>query len=86
MNRLNKTESVIILYCRFTLFLRDPFFQIIYCAIHIQNPYICKYALTYKRSSIVKEIPFIHYFSATFPSVHVLLNKICLYILAQSAL
>ena len=31
MNRLNKTESAVFLYCRFSLFLRDPFFQIIYC-------------------------------------------------------
>ena len=29
MSRLNKTESVIFLYCRFSLFLKDPFFQII---------------------------------------------------------
>ena len=25
MNRLNKTESAVFLYCRFSLFLRDPF-------------------------------------------------------------
>ena len=30
MNRLNKTESDVFLYCRFSLFLKDPFFQIIY--------------------------------------------------------
>ena len=29
MNRLNKTESAVFLYCRFSLFLKDPFFQII---------------------------------------------------------
>ena len=29
MNRLNKTESVVYLYCRFSVFLKDPFFQII---------------------------------------------------------
>ena len=29
MNRLNKTESVVLLYCRFSLFLKDTFFQII---------------------------------------------------------
>ena len=29
MNRLNKTESTVFLYCRFSLFLKDPFFQII---------------------------------------------------------
>ena len=28
MNRLNKTQSVV-LYCRFSRFLKDPFFQII---------------------------------------------------------
>ena len=27
MNSLNKTESAIFLYCRFFLFLRDPFFR-----------------------------------------------------------
>ena len=30
MNRLNKTESAVFLYCRFSLILKDPFFQIIY--------------------------------------------------------
>ena len=29
INRLNKTETVVFSYCRFTLFTRDPFFQII---------------------------------------------------------
>ena len=28
MNRLNKTESADFLYCRFSLFRKDPFFQI----------------------------------------------------------
>ena len=31
MNRLNKTESAVFLYSRFSLFLKDPFFQIIEC-------------------------------------------------------
>ena len=26
MNKLNKTESAVFLYCRFSLFLKDPFF------------------------------------------------------------
>ena len=26
MNRLNKTKSAVFLYCRFSLFLKDPFF------------------------------------------------------------
>ena len=26
MNRLNKTEFAVFLYCRFSLFLKDPFF------------------------------------------------------------
>ena len=26
MNRLNKTESAVLLYCWFSIFLRDPFF------------------------------------------------------------
>ena len=26
MNRLNKTEPVVFLYCRFSLLLKDPFF------------------------------------------------------------
>ena len=30
MNRLNKTESAVFLYCRLALFLKDPFFQIIH--------------------------------------------------------
>ena len=25
MNRLNETESAVLLYCRFSLFLKDPF-------------------------------------------------------------
>ena len=29
MNRLNKTESAVFLLCRFSLFLKDPFFQFI---------------------------------------------------------
>ena len=29
MNRLNKTEPAVFLYCRFSLFLKDPVFQII---------------------------------------------------------
>ena len=29
MNRLNKTESAVFLYCRFSLFLKESFFQII---------------------------------------------------------
>ena len=28
MNRLNKTESAVFLYCKFSLFLKDPFFFI----------------------------------------------------------
>ena len=28
MNRLNKTEAAVFLYCWFSLFLKDPFFQI----------------------------------------------------------
>ena len=28
MNGLNKTETAVSLYCRFSLFLKDPFFQI----------------------------------------------------------
>ena len=30
MNRLDKTESAVFFSCSFSLFLRDPFFQIIY--------------------------------------------------------
>ena len=30
MNRRNKTESANFLYCRFSLFLKDPFLQIVY--------------------------------------------------------
>ena len=30
MKRLNKTRSAVFLYCRFCLFLKDLFFQIIY--------------------------------------------------------
>ena len=29
MNRLNETESAVFLYCRFSLFLKYPFFHII---------------------------------------------------------
>ena len=29
INRLNKTESAVFLYCRSSLFLKDPFFQVI---------------------------------------------------------
>ena len=29
MNRVNKSESAVFLYCRCSLFLKDPFFQII---------------------------------------------------------
>ena len=31
MNRLNETVAVVFLVCRFSLFLKDPFFQIILC-------------------------------------------------------
>ena len=34
MNRLNKTESAVFVYCRHSLFLKDLFFQIIYCVCH----------------------------------------------------
>ena len=27
INRLNKTESAVFIYCRFSLFLKDPFFR-----------------------------------------------------------
>ena len=38
MNRFNKTESAVFLYnCRFSLFLKDPFFQIIYLAAHVDT-------------------------------------------------
>ena len=30
INRLNKTESAVFLYCMFSLFLKDPLFQIIH--------------------------------------------------------
>ena len=29
VNRLNETESAVFSYCRFSLFLKEPFFQII---------------------------------------------------------
>ena len=29
MNILNKTESAVFLYCRFSLFLKDPLFRLI---------------------------------------------------------
>ena len=32
-NRLNKTESAVLLYCRFSLFLKDPIFQIIWTGL-----------------------------------------------------
>ena len=35
MNRLNETESAVFLYCRFSLFLKDPFFLIILTIDHI---------------------------------------------------
>ena len=34
MNRLNKTESAVFEYCRFSLFLKVPFFQIIKIKIY----------------------------------------------------
>ena len=34
MNRLNKTESAVFVYGRFSVFLKDPFFQIIYSIIN----------------------------------------------------
>ena len=37
MNRLNKTEFALFLYCSFSLYLKDPFFQIIY--IGFINPF-----------------------------------------------
>ena len=37
MNRLNKTESAVFLYRRFFLFLKDPFFQIIYLKLKRQQ-------------------------------------------------
>ena len=36
MNRLNKTESVVILKSRFFLFLKDPFFQIFWLDVAIE--------------------------------------------------
>ena len=45
MNRRNKTESAVFLHCRFSLFLKDLFFQIIYevCfhALHFEM-YTCQ--------------------------------------------
>ena len=46
MNRLNKIESVVVVFfnCRFSLFLKDPFFQIIwrsqqlsFCRVELVN-------------------------------------------------
>ena len=36
MNRLNKSESAVFLFCRFSLFLKDPFFFRLFGA-HINN-------------------------------------------------
>ena len=36
INRLNKTESAVFLYCRLSLFLKDPFFPDIYL-VHANN-------------------------------------------------
>ena len=36
MNRLNKTKSAIFLDCRFSLFLKDPFFHIILSVVIIK--------------------------------------------------
>ena len=30
MSRLNETESAVFLYCSFSLFLKDPFFSIVF--------------------------------------------------------
>ena len=36
-NRLNKTKSAVFLYCRFSLFLKDPFFpdyhEVMFCEV-----------------------------------------------------
>ena len=37
MNRLYKTRVCSFLYCRFTLFLKDPFFNIIYFPLQIRD-------------------------------------------------
>ena len=37
MNRLNKTDSAVSLYCRFSLFLKDPFFQVIHGSAEKSN-------------------------------------------------
>ena len=37
MNRLYKTESAVFQYCRFSPFLKDPFFQIIYMFVGTQK-------------------------------------------------
>ena len=39
MNRLNKTESAVFIYFRFSLFLKDPFLQIIYVFFSIYYRY-----------------------------------------------
>ena len=53
MNRLNKTESAVFEYCRFSVFLKDPFFQIIYRS---QQMLLC-------RVEFVKLLP-VHQYSA----------------------
>ena len=39
MNRLNQTKSAVFLYCRFSLFLKDLYFQIIYCKNYAESNY-----------------------------------------------
>ena len=45
MNRHNKTESAVFLYCRFSVFLKDPFFQIIYVLLLCLLLYLDLYVL-----------------------------------------
>ena len=40
MNILNQTESAVFLYCRFSLFLKDPFFQVILINLYSIKRYL----------------------------------------------
>ena len=50
MNRLNKTESDVSLYCKFFLLLKDPFFHIIYSS-HLVDCHVKVAIITHSKVS-----------------------------------
>ena len=59
MNRLNKTESAVFLYCKFSLFLNDPFSRL-FCTNHASVQSVSTWSVLGKSGKILSVLKLVH--------------------------